>query len=155
MADRTESSILIPAPPSAVIEVISDFENYPQWADFTSVTILSENEGGWAQEVEFSLAAGLIKDTYVLDYDWQITESGEGKVSWELVRAEALKSMNGSYALSAVDMDGAPEGVGTEVTYQLQVDVRIPMLGAMKRKAERMIVDTALTSLSVRVLAGG
>jgi len=52
-----------------------------------------------------------------------------------------------------VDMEDAPDGVGTEVVYQLQVDVKIPMLGAMKRKAEKVIVDTALSSLSERVLS--
>lgn len=155
MAERTESSILIPAPPHEVLEVISDFEHYPEWADFKSVEVLSENEGGWAQEVEFSIEAGIIRDTYVLDYDWQFTESGEGQVSWDLVRAGSLKAMTGSYALTAVDMDGAPDGIGTEVLYQLQVDVKIPMLGAMKRKAEKMIVDTALKSLSERVVSGG
>ena len=155
MADRTESSILIPAPPSAVIDVISDFEEYPQWADFKAAQILSEDDGGWADEVEFTLEAGMIKDTYVLGYDWEITESGEGQVSWHLVRASVLKAMTGSYALSAVDMPTAPDGVGTQVRYQLQVDVKIPMRGAMKRKAEKMIVDTALKSLSERVVARG
>lgn len=154
MADRTESSILIPAPPHEVIEVISDFEHYPDWADFKSVQVLSENDGGWADEVEFSIEAGLIRDTYVLAYDWQFTESGEGTVSWDLVRAGSLKAMTGSYELAAVDMNGAPDGVGTEVVYRLSVDVKIPMLGAMKRKAEKMIVDTALTSLSERVTGG-
>lgn len=152
MADRTESSALIPAPPSAVIDVISDFDKYPEWADFKAARILSEDEGGWAAEVEFTLEAGLIKDTYVLGYDWQITESGEGAVSWHLVRASVLKEMAGTYALTAVDLPGAPEGMGTEVLYQLQVDVKIPMLGAMKRKAEKVIVDTALKTLAERVI---
>lgn len=155
MVDRTESSILIPAPPHEVIEVISDFDNYPHWADFKSVSILAENDGGWADEVEFQLDAGVIRDTYVLGYDWQITESGEGTVSWELVRAEALKAMTGTYALTAIDMGQAPAGVGTEVVYQLHVEVKIPMLGVMRRKAEKMIVDTALKSLSARVVDGG
>lgn len=153
MADRTESSIVIAAPPSAVIEVISDFDNYPQWADFKSVEILSENEGGWADQVKFVLEAGLIKDTYVLGYDWQITESGEGQVSWDLEQATVLKAMTGSYSLTAVDNADAPDQVGTEVLYQLKVDVKIPMLGAMKRKAEKVIVETALKSLSERVLS--
>ena len=68
------------------------------------------------------------------------------------VRAGSLKAMTGAYDLKAVDLEGAPDGVGTEVIYQLQVDVKIPMLGAMKRKAEKMIVDTALKSLSERVV---
>lgn len=155
MADRTESSIIIAAPPSEVIAVISDFENYREWADFKEVTVLSENEGGWADEVEFTIDAGLIKDTYALAYDWQITEDGEGRVSWELLRAETLKAMTGSYELAAVDAPGAADGVGTEVTYQLAVDIKVPMLGMLRRKAEKMIVDTALKSLSEQVLRHG
>lgn len=60
--------------------------------------------------------------------------------------------MAGTYALRAVDVANAPEGLGTEVVYRLHVDVKIPMLGVMKRKAERTIVDTALKSLSHRVV---
>lgn len=152
MADRTESTIVIPAPPHEVIDVISDFDNYPEWAEVKSATILSENEGGWAEQVEFHLETGVIRDTYVLGYDWQIVESGEGEVSWELVRADVLKAMAGTYALRAVDVANAPEGLGTEVVYRLHVDVKIPMLGVMKRKAERTIIDTALKSLSHRVV---
>lgn len=155
MADRTESSIIIAAPPHEVIAVISDFDSYREWADFTEVTVLSENDGGWADEVEFTIDAGLIKDTYALAYDWQVTEDGEGQVSWELLRAEALKAMTGSYELAAVDVPGAPDGIGTEVTYRLAVEVKIPMLGMLRRKAEKMIVDTALKSLSEQVLRDG
>jgi hypothetical protein len=32
MADRTESSIVIDAPPGEVLDVIADFEAYPEWA---------------------------------------------------------------------------------------------------------------------------
>ena len=39
----------------------------------------------------------------------------------------------------------------TEVTYQLQVDLAIPMIGMLKRKGERVIIDTALKGLKRRV----
>ena len=39
----------------------------------------------------------------------------------------------------------------TTVSYRLSVDVRIPMLGLIKRKAEKVIIDTALKELKKRV----
>lgn len=145
MAERTESSIVIDAAPGEVLDVIADFEAYPEWAgDVKQVRVLAEEGDGWADQVEFTLDAGAIKDTYVLDYDWDVVEDGTGVVSWTLVSATVLKTMNGSYALAA-------EGDRTRVTYRLTVDVKIPMIGLLKRKAEKVIVDTALKGLKKRV----
>ena len=140
MADRTESSIVIDAAPGEVLDVIADFEAYPEWAND------AEEGDGWADQVEFTLDAGAIKDTYVLDYEWDVVEDGTGVVSWALVSAQVLKAMNGSYTL-------ATEGQGTKVTYRLAVDVKIPMIGLLKRKAEKVIIDTALKQLKKRVEA--
>ena len=145
MPDRTESSIVIDAAPGAVLDVIADFGDYPKWAtEVKSATVLSEEGDGWADQVEFTLDAGAIKDTYVLDYEWDVVEDGTGVVSWSLVSAQVLKAMNGSYTLAA-------KGAGTDVTYRLAVDLTIPMLGMLKRKAEKVIVDTALRELKKRV----
>jgi carbon monoxide dehydrogenase subunit G len=147
MADRTESSIVIAAPPGEVLDVIADFEAYPEWAgEVKHVRVLAEEGDGWADQVEFTLDAGAIKDTYVLDYEWDVVDDGTGVVSWSLVTAQVLKAMNGSYTLAA-------EGDGTRVTYRLAVDVKVPMIGLLKRKAEKVIVDTALKELKKRVEA--
>ena len=108
--------------------------------------MLAEEGDGWADQVQFTLDAGAIKDTYVLDYEWDVVEDGTGVVSWSLVSAQVLKAMNGSYTLAA-------DGAGTKVTYRLAVDVKIPMIGLLKRKAEKVIVDTALKELKKRVEA--
>ncbi len=145
MADRTESSIVIAAEPAEVLDVIADFEAYPDWAGAVkSAEVLAEDDGGWAERVRFSLDAGAIKDTYTLAYTWDVDEDGTGTVSWTLVEAGVLRTMDGAYVLSAVDE-------GTDVTYRLAVDLRIPMLGMLKRKAEKAIIDTALTELAKRV----
>ncbi|HRW17864.1 MAG TPA: SRPBCC family protein [Dermatophilaceae bacterium] len=145
MADRTESSIVISAPPGTVLDVIADFEAYPEWADEVKrVTVLSEEGDGWADRVEYVLDAGVLKDTYTLDYEWDIADDGTGVVSWHLVKATVLKAMNGSYTI-------AKDKAGTKVTYRLAVDLSIPMLGMLKRKAEKSIVDTALKELKKRV----
>jgi hypothetical protein len=47
----------------------------------------------------------------------------------------------------------APKGSGTDVTYELTVDLAIPMIGLLKRKAERRLTDTALKDLKKRVEA--
>lgn len=149
MADRTESSTVIAADPSTVLDVIADFESYPEWAgEVKTVEVLAREGDGWPDRVQFSLDAGIIKDTYVLDYEWDIDEDGTGTVSWELVTADVLKAMTGSYTLTAT-----PEG--TDVRYRLAVDLKIPMLGMLKRKAERSIVETALTSLRTRAESRG
>ena len=145
MADRTESTIVVDAPPGEVLDVIADFEAYPEWAgEVKAIRVLAEEGDGWADQVEFTLDAGAIKDTYVLDYEWDVVEDGTGVVSWSLVSAQVLKAMDGSYSLAA-------QGEGTKVTYRLAVDVRIPMIGLLKRKAEKVIVDTALKELKKRV----
>jgi ribosome-associated toxin RatA of RatAB toxin-antitoxin module len=147
MADRTESTILIDASPAEVLDVIADFESYPDWAgEVKQVAVLTEEGDGWADQVEFTLDAGAIKDTYVLDYDWNVVEDGTGVVSWTLVSATILRSLDGSYTIAA-------DGERTKLTYRLAVDIKIPMLGLLKRKAEKVIIDTALSGLKKRVEA--
>ena len=145
MADRTESSIHVDAKPGIVLDVIADFEAYPEWAaEVKRVSVLSEEGDGWADRVEYTLDAGVLKDTYTLDYEWDISDDGTGVVSWSLVRATVLKAMNGSYTI-------ARDKAGSKVTYRLAVDLNIPMLGMLKRKAEQQIVDAALKELKKRV----
>ena len=90
--------------------------------------------------MHFVLDAGAVKDDYVLDYTWD----GDRKVSWNLVKGQMQKRQEGSYTLT--ERDGA-----TEVTYAITIDLSIPMLGMIKRKAEKVILDTALKELKKRV----
>lgn len=141
MADQSTQSIVIAAPPAAIMAVISDFAAYPEWAGSVKTTeVLSTGPDGRPQQVKFTLDAGPVKDEYVLSYVW----SGDRRVDWELVRAQVQKAQQGSYVLE-------PKGASTEVTYHLAVDLMIPMLGMLKRKAERVIMDTALKELKKRV----
>ena len=143
MGDKTESSIVIEATPAAIMAVIADLVAYPQWSDgISSVEVLSlYEEDARPADARFSLASGPIKDTYELEYDWDDDKS----VSWTLTKAEMLTAMDGSYTLTE-NGDGT-----TTVHYRLAVDVKIPMIGMIKRKAERVIVDTALKGLKKRV----
>lgn len=146
MAEHTESSIVIDATPAQVMAVIADLAAYPQWSDgITNVTVLSVyDEDQRPADARFSVNSGPIKDTYELEYDW----TGDERVTWTLTKGEMVTMMDGSYTLSP-NADGT-----TTVAYRLAVDVRIPMIGMLKRKAERVIVDTALKGLKQRVESG-
>lgn len=143
MGDKTEASIDIDAAPAAIMEVIADLAAYPDWSDgIASVEVLSVYEDdSRPADARFRLESGPIKDTYELEYDWDDNNS----VSWTLIKAEMLTAMDGSYTLKD-NGDGT-----TTVHYELAVDVKIPMIGMLKRKAERVIVDTALKGLKKRV----
>ncbi|MCZ7460835.1 SRPBCC family protein [Streptomyces sp. WMMC940] len=143
MAEHTSSSITIDASPADVMGVISDFARYPEWTGEVKETeVLEKDDQGRALQVRLVLDAGAIKDDHVLAYTW----TGDDKVSWTLVKSQMLRALDGSYALKPV-----AGGERTEVTYQLTVDVKIPMLGMIKRKAEKVIIDRALAGLKKRV----
>lgn len=147
MAEQTEGSIDISAPPAHIMAVIADLEAYPEWTDgLTSVEVLSVYEDDERPaEARFSLSSGPIQDVYDLEYDWD----GDRAVSWHLLTGQMLTAMDGTYEL-------IPAGAeATTVTYRLTVDVKMPMIGMLKRKAEKMIVDTALKGLKKRVESSG
>src|SRR5215212_8205965 len=138
MADVTSSSITIDAPPDRVMEVIADFPAYPEWAaQVKSVEVLDTDAGGRPERVRFTMDAGPIKDSYTLDYTW----APDGmSVRWTLVKGQIQRAQDGSYVLEKV-------ADGTSVTYALSVDLAIPIIGMLRRKAEKVIIDTALKGL--------
>ncbi len=89
---------------------------------------------GRAEQVRFVLDVPPIKDDYTLAYTWD----GDRKVSWRLVDGTLLRTLDGAYLLRDLG-DGS-----TEVTYQLALDLAIPLIGMLKRKGEKMLIETAL-----------
>jgi ribosome-associated toxin RatA of RatAB toxin-antitoxin module len=120
--------------------VIADVAAYPAWSDGVRSVEVLEEQGDRPGRVRFSVESGPIKDTYELAYEWD----GDAQVSWHLVSAGLLRSMDGSYRLT-------PAGPGTLVEYSLTVDLTVPMPGMLRRRAEKSIVDTALRGLKQRV----
>ncbi len=145
MAEASTSSISIDADPERVMAVIADFAAYPEWANqVKSAEVLEIGADGRAERVRFTMDAGPIKDSYTLQYAW----GPDGRsVRWRLVKGQIQKAQNGSYSLVG--------GSGrTTVTYSLAVDLNIPMIGMLRRKAEKVIIDTALKGLKRRVEDG-
>jgi uncharacterized membrane protein len=144
MADTSTQSIVVAAPLDRVAAVICDFTRYPEWVTATKrVEVLEEYEDGYASQVRFVLDAGVVADEYTLVYEYAEDIS---RIEWHLLEPSKMqKAQDGSY-------DIVDNGDGTStVTYTLSVDLAIGMLGMFKRKAEKVIMDTALNELKRRV----
>ncbi|MFC7502029.1 SRPBCC family protein [Nocardioides sp. CPCC 206347] len=151
MAEQTSSSIVVDAPAADVMAVIADFPAYPAWAKGVTVADVTASfdadddaQRGRAREVFFALDVSPIKDEYTLAYEWD----GDNQVTWSLVEGKMLKALEGAYVLR----ETAPNT--TQVTYRLSLDVSIPLIGMLKRKGEKILIDTALKGLKKRVESG-
>ncbi|MFN8072760.1 MAG: SRPBCC family protein [Mycobacterium sp.] len=142
MADRTAQTIFIDADPRTVMDVIADIAAYPEWvSEYTETEVLEVDEEGYPKVARLVLEAAVLRDTMVLEYDWP---ADRRSVRWTLRSSTLLKALEGAYRLT-------PHGSGTDVTYELSVDLMVPMIGLLKRKAERRLTETALKDLKKRV----
>lgn len=141
MTETVASEIDISADPDSVLDVLLDFESYPQWArSMKSATIVDRLEDGRASSVEFHVAPGLLPEMrYVLRYTY--TDDG---LAWDYVEGD-LKDIRGSYTVAG--SDGS-----SHVTYHLAIDPgKIPLPGFVKALAAREITRIALKELKRRV----
>jgi ribosome-associated toxin RatA of RatAB toxin-antitoxin module len=144
VADKTAQTIYIDADPGTVMDVIADICSYPEWvSEYKETEVLEADAEGYPKKARLVLEAAVLKDTMVLEYHWPPDRQS---VRWWLVSSSLLKALDGVYRL-------APKGSGTDVTYELSVDLMIPMIGLLKRKAERRLTDTALKDLKKRAEA--
>jgi ribosome-associated toxin RatA of RatAB toxin-antitoxin module len=144
VADKTAQTIFIEADPDTVMGVIADIGSYPEWvSEYTEAEVLEADAGGYPKVARMVLDAAVLKDTLVFSYDWS---ADRRCVHWSLVSSSLLKALDGQYRLT-------PKGSGTDVTYELSVELGIPIIGMLKRKAERRLTDTALKDLKKRAEA--
>lgn len=145
MAETTSQTIYIDADHGTVMDAIADIGSYPEWvSEYRETEVLELDDEGYPKSARMVLDAAGLKDTLVVEYEWAPHHKS---VSWTLVSSNLLRSLDGAYHL-------APKGSGTDVTYELSVDLMIPMIGLLKRKAERRLTDAALKDLKKRVEAG-
>jgi ribosome-associated toxin RatA of RatAB toxin-antitoxin module len=124
------------------MKAIADLESYPDWInEYKKVEVLEATDDGYPKKARMLMDATIFKDTLIMNYEWPADRES---LSWTLESSSLLKSLKGSYIL-------APKGSGTDVTYELAVDLAVPMIGMLKRKAERRLIDGALKDLKKRV----
>ena len=146
MADHTTQRLTMRATPEQCFAVVTDFDHYPDWAaDIKAVTVEDRDAQGRATRVTFRAAAFGRSTTYTLSYDYS---DAPHQLAWVLDRGDLTSRLDGAYVFEPLD-DG-----DTEVTYHLVVELKVPIPGFVKRRAESRIVGTALRELKARVEGG-
>jgi ribosome-associated toxin RatA of RatAB toxin-antitoxin module len=145
VADQVSERIRIEATPSDCFDLATDFEGYPSWArDVKEATVVERDAQGRGTKVEYRAAAMGRTIRYVLAYDYA---DAPGAFSWELVEGDMLRRLDGRYQFD-------PDGDATRVTYDLAVEVSVPLPGLIKRRAAGLIMGSALKELKRRVEKG-
>ncbi len=139
MAERARGETVVDAPARIVMQVITDFERYPEWAqNVKAVEVRDRDLEGRPSQVWYRLDAWVMDITYLLAYSYE-----ENRLTWHLVEGEQLEALAGEYLLRE-------EGDRTRVRYTLDVDVSLPLPGFMKQRAARLILETGLGDLKRR-----
>ena len=142
MAEHAEGSTEVFASPAEVMAVVADFDAYPDWVgNLEEVEGLARDRRGRGTRVAFRLATPWGEQAYTLAYRYLPRDAG---MSWTYVEG-TLDDLAGSYTLEPGD-DGA-----TRVTYQLEVELGVPIPGFLLRQAAKQIVRSALSDLKRRV----
>jgi Polyketide cyclase / dehydrase and lipid transport len=143
MADRAEGSITIEAAAADIMEVIADFDSYPDWSDVTTATVLARGSDGRATDVAFELSAPLIGDVrYTLAYEFD----GDDGVTWTTKVIEGkIRDIQGEYVLDELDEKE------TRVTYRLSVELGIIVPGFLRKQGEKQVIKSALEGLKRQV----
>jgi Polyketide cyclase / dehydrase and lipid transport len=124
--------------------IAADFERYPEWAkDVKQATVLSRDDEGRATEVEYRASALGRSTHYTLSYDYS---NAPDVLSWTMVQGDIMRVCDGAYMFSQTD-DG-----GTQLRYDLAIDLVVPLPGFVKRRAEVRILNT-IRELKTRVEA--
>lgn len=140
MADRMTEHITVEAPAEAIMAILLDFPRYPEWApDLKSVEVLERDDQGRGTVVRYR-AAGMGRSTqYTLTYDHRDPHV----LAWRLTEGDITRKLDGRYVLT-------PVGDATEITYELEAELVVPLPGFVKRRTQVKIMHSALDELKAK-----
>jgi hypothetical protein len=143
VADQATQNISVTAPPERCFEVVADLERYPEWAgDIKEVEVKERDDLGRPVLVTFRAAAFGRSTSMTLAYDYS---EAPHALSWKLTQGDITTKWDGSYVFDT------GEGGGTDVTYHVEAELRVPIPGFIKMRATSRIMATAVRELKARV----
>lgn len=141
MEEQVAERTMVRASPEQCFEILTNFEDYPAWSpDIKEVTVLERDDHGRGTIVTIRAAAFGRSTSLTLVYDYS---GAPGRLSWVQRDGDLTRCYDGVYSFE-------PAGDETEVTYQLTVDLKVPLPGFVKRRAESRLVSGALRELKAR-----
>jgi ribosome-associated toxin RatA of RatAB toxin-antitoxin module len=138
--------MVVEASPAQCFDAVADIERYPEWvADLKEVHVLERDDENRPVVVSFRAAAFGRSTNYTLVYDYS---KAPGQFGWVQRTGDLTDRLDGFYRFVET------LGGGTEITYQLVVELRVPLPGFIKRRAEGNILHAAIRDLKARVESG-
>ena len=142
MSESSPATVTVEAPLADVAAKLTAIANYPQWLTaIKKVEVVDSDDQGRATSAHVSIDAGVMKDRATLSYDWS---KAPEEISFSLDEADLMTTMDGKYILKAIDADT------TQVTYQLGVELSLPVPRMMISKTEKATIDQALKELQAQ-----
>jgi ribosome-associated toxin RatA of RatAB toxin-antitoxin module len=142
VAEQATERMTVSATPEHCFAVSADIGAYPQWAaDIKEVTIDERDDQGRPRLVTFRAAAFGRSTNYTLAYDYS---EAPDVLAWVQTRGDITAKLDGRYVFTPVG-DGR-----TEVTYHLEVEMKVPLPGFIKMRAQSRIMSIALRDLKAR-----
>jgi ribosome-associated toxin RatA of RatAB toxin-antitoxin module len=141
VSQRATESITVNASPETIYAVVADFEHYADWvSDLKRIEVVTRDDQGRALEVEFRAAAFGRSTTYTLHYDYAKAPS---ELTWRQIQGDLTETLNGRYRFEAI-------GDETKVTYDLEVELLVPIPTFIKSRAAYRIQTQALRELKAQ-----
>ena len=142
MSESSTSSVVIDGPIAEVAALLIDVAGYPKWLSSVKKVDLAESDSeGRASKATLAIEAGVMKDRATLVYDYS---AAPAEISFSLEEADLMTTMDGKYTLKALDDDS------TQVTYELGVELSMPVPRMMIAKTEKTTIDAALKELAAQ-----
>ncbi|MCB0949710.1 MAG: SRPBCC family protein [Mycobacterium sp.] len=140
MATKDSREVVIDATPEQILDVIADVEATPTWSpQYQSAEVLDSYDNGRPKRVKMKIKAAGMTDEQVIEYTW-----ADDSVRWTLVSANQLKAQDAGYTLT-------PEGDKTRVTFDLAIDLAVPMPGFVLKRAMKGGLESATDGLRKQV----
>lgn len=142
MSESSTATVEVTAPLAEVAAKLSAIAAYPEWlTSIKKVEVTESDSEGRATKADVSIDAGVMKDRATLSYDWS---KAPQEISFSLDDADLMTAMDGKYTLKALDEDT------TLVTYELGVELSLPVPRMMISKTEKSTIDQALKELQAQ-----
>jgi ribosome-associated toxin RatA of RatAB toxin-antitoxin module len=145
--EQAEGTKTVEASAADIMEVLSDFEAYPDWTDVKKTKVVKTDSKGRATEVWYEVSQFGITAKYTLAYKYTASDGG---LTWTTKSIEEgpIRDIQGEYVLEELDEDE------TEVTYRMSLELGTKLPGFIMKRGEKMIIRNALDGLKKRVEQG-
>ncbi|MCV7227586.1 SRPBCC family protein [Mycolicibacterium komossense] len=141
MATSDSREVVIEATPAEILDVIADVESTPSWSpQYQKAEILESYPDGRPKQVKMTVKAAGLTDEQVIEYTW-----ADDGVTWTLVSSGQLKAQDAGYTLM-------PNGDKTRVTFDMKIDLAVPLPGFLVKRTLKGGMETATDGLRKQVL---